>query len=89
MLEWVAIPFSRGSSPPRDCTRSPALRADSLLFEELGKPKETKVCFNFHKEIIFDFPRLLHISINIGLEVDFSGLFLYYNFVVVYSLSRV
>ena len=28
--EWVATPFSRGSSRPRDQTRSPALQADSL-----------------------------------------------------------
>ena len=30
ILEWVAFPFSRVSSQPRDQTRSPALRADSL-----------------------------------------------------------
>ena len=30
LLEWVAIPFSRRSSPPRDRTWSPALQADSL-----------------------------------------------------------
>ena len=36
ILEWVAM-ISRGSSPPRDLTRSPALQADSLLFESLGK----------------------------------------------------
>ena len=31
ILEWVAIPFSNGSSQPRDRTqRSPALQADSL-----------------------------------------------------------
>ena len=34
-LEWVAIPFSRGSSQPR----SPALQADSLPAEPQGKPK--------------------------------------------------
>ena len=34
ILEWVAIPLSRGSSWPR----SPALQADSLLFELPGKP---------------------------------------------------
>ena len=34
ILEWVAIPFSRGSSWPR----SPALQADSLPFELPGKP---------------------------------------------------
>ena len=27
ILEWVAIPFSKGSSPPRDQTRSPELQA--------------------------------------------------------------
>ena len=34
ILEWVAIPFSRGSSQPR----SPALQADSLPCEPPGKP---------------------------------------------------
>ena len=43
ILEWVAIPFSRGSSQPRDRTRSPALRMDSLLAEPQGKPKNTGV----------------------------------------------
>ena len=31
ILKWVAIPFSRGSSQPRDGTQVSALRADSLL----------------------------------------------------------
>ena len=35
ILEWVAIPFSRGSSWSWDQTQSPA---DSLLSEPLGKP---------------------------------------------------
>ena len=30
ILEWAAIPFSRGSSRPRHRTRSPALQADSF-----------------------------------------------------------
>ena len=33
ILEWVAIPFSRESSPPRDWTLSPTLQADSLRSE--------------------------------------------------------
>ena len=37
ILEWVAISFSRGSSPPRD-PGSPALQADSILTELQGKP---------------------------------------------------
>ena len=39
ILEWVAFPFSRGSSKPR----SPALQADSLPAEPQGKPKNTGV----------------------------------------------
>ena len=37
ILEWVAVPFSRGSSLLRDQTQSPALQADSLLFEPAEK----------------------------------------------------
>ena len=35
ILEWVGLPFSRGSSLPRDQTRSPASQSDSL---PLGPP---------------------------------------------------
>ena len=38
ILEWVTIPFSRGSSPPRNQTLSPPLQADSLLSEQPRKP---------------------------------------------------
>ena len=38
ILEWVAYPFSRGSSPPRNQTGSPALQVDSLPTELSGKP---------------------------------------------------
>ena len=37
-LEWVAYPFSRGPSQPRNWTRSPALQAVSLPAEPPGKP---------------------------------------------------
>ena len=37
-LEWVAMPFSRGSFQPRDRTWSPALLANCLPSEPLGKP---------------------------------------------------
>ena len=38
ILEWVAIPFSRGSHDPRIEPGSPALQADSLPSEPQGKP---------------------------------------------------
>ena len=38
ILEWVAIPFSGGSSQPRDQTQSSGLQADSLPSEPPGKP---------------------------------------------------
>ena len=38
ILDWVAIPFSRGSSQPRIKAASLALQADSLPTEPPGKP---------------------------------------------------
>ena len=38
ILEWVAIPFSRGSSGPRHWPGFPALQMDSLLTELPGNP---------------------------------------------------
>ena len=38
IVEWVAFPFSRGSSQPRDQTQVSALQADSLPAEPQGKP---------------------------------------------------
>ena len=43
ILEWVAFPFSRGSSQPRIEPRSPTLQMDSLPAEPQGKPKNTRV----------------------------------------------
>ena len=43
ILEWVAFPFSRETSQPRDQTQSPTLQADSLAAEPQGKPKNTGV----------------------------------------------
>ena len=45
ILEWVAVPFSRGSSLSRDRTRSPTLQADSLAAELPGKPTVPEVRF--------------------------------------------
>jgi len=38
ILEWVVMLFYRGSSRPGIEPASPALQADSLLTEPLGKP---------------------------------------------------
>ena len=43
ILEWVAMPSSKGSSRPRIKPRSPTLQADSLPFEPPGKPKNIGV----------------------------------------------
>ena len=40
ILEWIAIPFSRGYSDPDIKPRSPTLQADSLLSEPPGKPQK-------------------------------------------------
>ena len=43
ILEWVAFPFSRGSSQPRDQTQVSTLQADSLPTEPPGKPMDVRV----------------------------------------------
>ena len=43
ILEWVAVPFSRGSSQPRDQTQVSCIAGDSLPAEPQGKPKNTGV----------------------------------------------
>ena len=43
ILEWVAIPFSRGSSQPEIKPGSPTWQADSLPADPSGKPKSTGV----------------------------------------------
>ena len=49
ILEWVAFPFSRGSSQPRESSqpgiepRPPALQVDSLPAEPQGKPNNIGV----------------------------------------------
>ena len=46
ILEWVVVPFPRGSSQPRDQTQSPALQTDSLPTEPPGKSGSVfKHCF--------------------------------------------
>ena len=39
ILEWVAVPFSRGSPQPRDWTLASQLQADSLPAEPQGSPR--------------------------------------------------
>ena len=43
LLEWVAFPFSRGSSQPRDQTQVSHIAADSLPTEPQRNPKNTGV----------------------------------------------
>ena len=49
ILEWVAIPFSRGSSQPRDQTWSSSSQADSLTLSHQGRLLETPWLFSQHQ----------------------------------------
>ena len=40
ILEWIAFPFSRGSSQPRDGTQVSCIAGNSLLSELPGKPND-------------------------------------------------
>ena len=46
--EWVAISFTRESSPPRDQSPSHVLQADSLLSEPPGKPSVLTSVIGYH-----------------------------------------
>ena len=50
ILEWVAIPFSRGSSHPGIKFTSPALQTDSLPSEPIGKPTLEEVEHEYWQE---------------------------------------
>ena len=58
ILERVAVPFSRGSSQPRDQTQVSCILADSLLSEPPGKPKgpvegqPVLTCFGFSSRFL-------------------------------------
>ena len=41
ILEWVAMPSSRGIFPTQGLNPGPSMHADSLPSEPLGKPKNT------------------------------------------------
>ena len=43
ILEWVAVPFSRGPSQPRDPAQVSRIAGGSLPAEPPGKPKNTGV----------------------------------------------
>ena len=50
ILEWVAIPFSRGSSQPRDWTQVSLIARDSLLTEPPEKPTyKDQTCLQWSK----------------------------------------
>ena len=46
IIEWVAIPISRGSSNPGIESWSPVSQADSLLSEPPGKPNKSQGSVN-------------------------------------------
>ena len=74
-LEWVAIPFSRGPSWPRDWTRSLALQEDSLPSEPPGKPQLTERAEEMFSYIEHSFPRGCKLQIHVVLFEILSGLY--------------
>ena len=53
LLEYVTIPFSRGSSQPRDQPSCPALQEDSLLSEPSDKCLLKIIEINIFQVIVF------------------------------------
>ena len=64
ILEWVAIPFSRGSFWPKDQTWSPTLQADSLPLSHQRSPNHSHSTaqlslLNNHNHLFDKFPCLI------------------------------
>ena len=56
ILEWVAFPFYRGSSQPRDRTQVFHIAGDSLPAEPEVKPNFALSAANFHLQVpVFHF----------------------------------
>ena len=72
ILEWVAISFSRGSSQPRNRTRSPTLQADFLLTEpqRKGSPIYKLVVINLGR--IYEVISQIIQQATVGLRVSFG-----------------
>ena len=66
MLEWVAISSSRGSSLPRDWTRSSTLQADSLPSEPPGKPSAFFLLHYKQMVVLPNHYKLLKLNTNIS-----------------------
>ena len=84
IVDWAAIPFFRGSSPPRDQFESPELQADSLPFEpsvvvellnciRLFAAPQTTACQGF---LFFTISRSFHKLMSIESVMPFNHLIL-------------
>ena len=73
IMEWVAIPFSRGTSWPRIKPRSPAMQADFLPSEPPGKPERTRNNSNF----LFDNYTIIVLSVQFSSVQSLSHVWLF------------
>ena len=82
ILEWVAVPFSRGFSQPRIKPRSPALQVDSLPAEPPGKPRNTGVGSLSLLQWIFPTQGsnggLLHCRSSVLYQLSYQGIPIYF-----------
>ena len=75
-LEWVAVPFSRGSSQPRDWTQVSLIADEFFTAEPQGKPKNTGVGSLCLLQWIFPNRGLLHCR-QILYQLSYQGRVLY------------
>ena len=61
-MEWVAFPFTRGSSQHRIELRSPALQVDSLPSEPSGKPMEESGKYKITHTYIYIYIRVISVA---------------------------
>ena len=93
ILEWVAFPFSRGSSQPRDWTQVSRTGGGFLPAEPQGKPKNTGVHTLSLLQWIFptqDWTRVSCICRWILYQLSYQGMMVRLSLIlIIYSLTRV
>jgi len=68
ILEWVAFPFSRGSSQPRDRTQVSCITLDSLPAEPQGKHiKQMNTREN--KFLMYEIPKDMNLYLNYFMQL--------------------
>ena len=72
ILEWVAMPFSRGSSLPRDWTQGVCIAGRLFITEPSGKPLWHKAVLGTHEGVRFHGKKHLKLKMQLRLQIPYQ-----------------